>query len=398
MATLESELRQREVGATPKTMMAAVFVPTAFLGGITGQFYRQFALTIAVATLISVFVSLTLSPALSTLLMKEHRNHEGERPTLRRPVAWFFDRFNRGFEAASRGYGALVGSITRKGVLMLAVYAGLIGLTAWSFTRVPTGFIPAQDQGYLIAVVQLPPGASLDRTDQVVKQAETIILETPGVAGAVSFAGFSGATFTNASNAGVIFAPLQDFKERVASGLSGNRILGDLNARLAQIQEAMIFVVPPPPVRLAIWMRTGESFSRSMIEITARPKASLPEPGPPCTTSSIGRVGLYCAHAGPRATIERTIPARRLRRIMALSSTSLVSSPKLYSVTARNRQRLRRPKRGISRIRTATASMVAASGRSTRMAGSPCDIISDWRSARSMASPRTKPRINGADG
>ena len=230
-------------------VLSAVFIPAAFITGISGQFFRQFAVTIAVATAISCFVSLTLSPALAALLFKPHREEEERGSLLTRPVRAFFRGFNALFEKLSFGYGGLTRRLVRLSVMMLVVYGGLVGLTVWQFDRAPTGFIPQQDQGYLITVVQLPPGSSLARTDAVVRRAAKIILETEGVVHAVPFAGFDGATFTNASNAGAIFSALAPFPERAEKGLDANRILADLNARLGAIQDAFIITIPPPPVR-----------------------------------------------------------------------------------------------------------------------------------------------------
>ncbi|HEX6113547.1 MAG TPA: efflux RND transporter permease subunit, partial [Geminicoccaceae bacterium] len=230
-------------------VLAAVFIPAAFIPGISGQFFRQFAVTIATATAISCFVSLTLSPALCALLLKPHEAPSRRTPLLLRPVRAFFNGFNYAFDRLSLGYGRLTRRLVRIGALVLVVYVGLIGLTGWQFARAPTGFIPQQDQGYLITVIQLPPGASLARTDRVVRRAAEIILETPGVLHAVPFAGFDGATFTNAPNAGAIFSALAPFEERAASGRSADVMLADLNARLSTIQEAFIITIAPPPVR-----------------------------------------------------------------------------------------------------------------------------------------------------
>jgi HAE1 family hydrophobic/amphiphilic exporter-1 len=230
-------------------VLCAVFIPAAFIPGISGEFFRQFAVTITAATIISLIVSLTLSPALCALLFKRHEAQEKRPSILVRPVHAFFRGFNRGFDWMSRGYGGLTRRLVRLAAVVLVVYAGLIGLTAWEFNRAPTGFIPQQDQGYLITVVQLPPGSSLARTDEVVRRAARIILETDGVAHAVPFAGFDGATFTNAPNAGVIFSTLAPFSDRAREGLSAGRILGDLTGRLGVIQEAFIITIPPPPVR-----------------------------------------------------------------------------------------------------------------------------------------------------
>jgi HAE1 family hydrophobic/amphiphilic exporter-1 len=234
-------------------VLIAVFVPTAFIPGITGQFYLQFAITIAVSTAISAFNSLTLSPALAALLFKPHRAWE-RRPRffLVRLGRVLANGFNRGFEALAHGYSRvvrfLVGSWPVR-LVMLAVFAGLIYATVYLGQSVPRGFIPTLDQGYAIVVVQLPDGASLSRTDAVVRRASDIIRQTPGVDYAVAFAGFSGATFTNASNAGVIFARFRPFEERLKAGQSADQVIGSLFGRLQVIQEAFIIALPPPPIR-----------------------------------------------------------------------------------------------------------------------------------------------------
>ncbi len=229
--------------------LCAVFVPSAFISGISGQFFRQFAVTIAASTIVSAFVSLTLSPALCALLFKPHVAHGKRRvPLIARPVVFFFDAFNAGFDWLSNGYGRLVGRLVRLAALVLIAYAGLIGLTGVQFARAPTGFIPDQDLGYLITVVQLPPGASLERTDKVIREASAILKTVPGVEHEVAFAGFDGATFTNASNAGAIFAGLAPFEERVGKGLTMPVILADIRKKLSGIKEAFIIAIPPPPV------------------------------------------------------------------------------------------------------------------------------------------------------
>ncbi|HWT30170.1 MAG TPA: efflux RND transporter permease subunit, partial [Propylenella sp.] len=248
-------------------VLCAVFVPAALISGISGQFFRQFAVTIAAATVISAFVSLTLSPALGAILLRPHQNGHERRPLLLRPVQAFFGGFNRAFDRLSSGYGALTRRFLRFTVVLLVVYGGLIALTFWQFGRAPTGFIPEQDQGYLITVIQLPPGSSLARTDAVVKQATRIILETDGVAHAVPFAGFDGATFTNASNAGAIFSAFEPFHERDQKGLSAARIQAGLNQRLLTIQDAFIITIQPPPVR---GIGTGGGFKLMVQDRTGR--------------------------------------------------------------------------------------------------------------------------------
>jgi hydrophobe/amphiphile efflux-1 (HAE1) family protein len=229
--------------------LSAVFVPTAFLGGIAGQFYRQFALTIAVATMLSAFNSLTLSPALCALLLQPRDAEKDWFGRLwDRALGWFFALFNRGFEGLNDAYGRAVRWVTRRYPLGLLVYAVLLLCTAAGFRALPTGFIPAQDKGYLIVAIQLPDGASLERTDAVVRRATETILATPGVSYAVAFAGFSGATRANSSNAGAIFVGPKPFEER-RHGPTAEELTATLRRRLSDIPEANIFVIPPPPVQ-----------------------------------------------------------------------------------------------------------------------------------------------------
>ncbi len=229
--------------------LCAVFIPSAFISGISGQFFRQFAVTIAASTVISCLVSLTLSPALCALLLQPHVAHARERhPLLLRPVFAFFGVFNRSFEWLSNAYGRLTARLIRMTAVVLVVYAGLIGLTGYQFGRAPTGFIPDQDLGYLITIIQLPPGASLARTDAVVRRSVDIMDATPGVEHSVAFSGFDAATFTNASNAGAIFTPMTQFDTRVAHGLSAAVVMNSVRQRLSSIQDAFILTIMPPPV------------------------------------------------------------------------------------------------------------------------------------------------------
>jgi HAE1 family hydrophobic/amphiphilic exporter-1 len=231
-------------------VLCAVFIPAAFIAGISGAFYRQFALTITASTIISATVSLTLSPALAALLLKPHKNESksGIWMTLSRPANIFFAGFNNLFERLSLGYGGLTRRVLRVSVLMLIIYSGLIGLTYFQFARTPSGFIPPLDRAYFIAAISLPPGASLARTDQVVRKASEMLLTRPGVEHAVAFAGFDGATFTSAPNAGVIFVTLKPFEERVKAGLATASILNGLRAQMQALREAFVLVIPPPSV------------------------------------------------------------------------------------------------------------------------------------------------------
>ncbi|MDP7142831.1 MAG: multidrug efflux RND transporter permease subunit [Alphaproteobacteria bacterium] len=244
----------REVGSAliaTSLVLVAVFLPTAFLGGITGQFYKQFGVTIAVATMISTIVSLTLSPAMAALFMHKNENDEDHIPRHKfaHPLRFFFCEFNKGMSYLSDKYGNLTKKLVLFGGLVLIVYAALIGLTGYQFNKVPRGFIPPQDQGYFIISIQLPSAASLERTDKVVQETTQKILALDGVANAVGFTGFSGATFTNASNAGVIFPVLDSFEKRHAAGLSYDSILGSMRGVAGSIKDAFVVVIPPPPVR-----------------------------------------------------------------------------------------------------------------------------------------------------
>jgi hydrophobe/amphiphile efflux-1 (HAE1) family protein/NodT family efflux transporter outer membrane factor (OMF) lipoprotein len=230
-------------------VLCAVFIPTAFISGLTGQFYKQFAITIAISTVISAFNSLTLSPALCAVLLKDHH---GEKDWLWRgmewSLGWFFRPFNRAFAWAGDRYSHGVNQVLRKSFIALVLYAGLICLTGWSFAKVPTGFVPTQDKQYLVAFAQLPEGASLDRTEAVIRRMSDIGLKTPGVDAAVAFPGLSISGFSVAPNAGIVFFTLKPFEERTTPNLSGPAIAGALNQKLSVIQDAYVLAVPPPAV------------------------------------------------------------------------------------------------------------------------------------------------------
>ncbi|MDR7120226.1 multidrug efflux RND transporter permease subunit [Rheinheimera soli] len=232
-------------------VLAAVFIPTAFMSGLTGQFYKQFALTITISTFISALNSLTLSPALAALLLKPH----GSKPDALTLVlnkafgSWLFDPFNRLFNKASKGYGLMVRKVIRFGGIIGILYIGLVGLTAVQFQQTPTGYVPGQDKQYLVAFAQLPDASSLDRTEAVIKEMSRIAAEHPGVANSISFPGLSINGFTNSPSAGIVFVGLDDFSERGSAELSGNAIAAALNQKFAGIQDAFIAIFPPPPVQ-----------------------------------------------------------------------------------------------------------------------------------------------------
>ena len=228
-------------------VLCAVFIPVAFVEGLTGEFYRQFALTIAISTVISAFNSLTLSPALAALLLKPH---DAEPDALTRGMdkvfGRFFARFNKLFAKAGDAYSTGAARTVKRAPIAVAVYAGLVALTVFGFYKTPAGFIPQQDKLYLVGVVQLPPAASVDRTSEVVRRMGEIAKHEPGVLDSVQFAGMSANGFASQSSAALVFFPLKDFDER--KGLSAGAIAGSLNQKFAGIQDAYIAVFPPPPV------------------------------------------------------------------------------------------------------------------------------------------------------
>lgn len=230
--------------------LSAVFVPLAFVSGLTGQFFKQFALTIAISTVISAFNSLTLSPALAALLLKKHgAKKDGFQRAIDALFGWFFVRFNKLFHRGSSHYGSGVTGVLKHKSLMLAMYALLIGSTLFIFHKVPTGFIPGQDKQYLVSFAQLPDAASLDRTEEVIRKMSDIALKHPGVESAVAFPGLSINGFTNSPNSGIVFVTLKSFDQRKSADLSGLAIAQQLNKDYAGIQDAFIAIFPPPPVQ-----------------------------------------------------------------------------------------------------------------------------------------------------
>ncbi len=230
-------------------VLVAVFVPLAFVPGLTGQFYSQFALTIAISTVISTFNSLTLSPALAALLLKPHGARKDRLgAAMDFAFGWFFRAFNRAFGRASNAYGGAVTRVLGRKSVAMALYLVLVGVAFAAFQAVPRGFVPAQDKQYLVGFAQLPDGASLDRTEEVLRRMSDIALQQPGVEASVAFPGLSINGFTNSSNAGVVFVTLDPFDERHDPRLSGFAIAEALNGKFAAIEDAFIAVFPPPAV------------------------------------------------------------------------------------------------------------------------------------------------------
>lgn len=231
-------------------VIAGVFIPLAFISGLTGMFYKQFALTIVIATFISTLNSLTLSPAMAALLL---RPRDAKKDKLTRLMdflfGWFFNSFNKFFGKSQRVYAKGVGIAGRRKLIMMVLFSGLVGATYFSFSLVPAGFVPAQDKQYLISFAQLPPGATLERTEDVMRQMGDIAMAQDGVSNAVQFPGLSINGFVNSSSAGIVFVPLDDFEDRTTHNLSAGAIAGQLNQKFAAIDKAFIAIFPPPPVR-----------------------------------------------------------------------------------------------------------------------------------------------------
>ncbi|MCW2239875.1 efflux RND transporter permease subunit [Azospirillum canadense] len=229
--------------------LVAVFVPLAFMTGLTGEFYKQFAMTIAISTVISAFNSLTLSPALSAVLLRSHHQPQDWLTRAMNTVfGGFFRVFNHVFHRGSESYGRGVGGVIRHKGSMMMLYLVLIGATVMLGRTVPAGFVPPQDKEYLVSFAQLPNGASLDRTEQVIRDMTDIALKRPGVESAVAFPGLSVNGFTNSSSAGIVFVTLKPFDERKDPSLSANAIAADLQKRYAGLKEAFVAIFPPPPV------------------------------------------------------------------------------------------------------------------------------------------------------
>ncbi len=231
-------------------VLLAVFIPIAFISGLTGQFYKQFALTIAISTVISSFNSLTLSPAMARLLLKpDSETKDWLTRAMERWFGGFFRWFNRFFNRRSESYASNVTGLMRRRGRGMGVYVILLAITYGMFQAVPTGFVPVQDKQYLISFAQLPDGATLDRTEAVIREMSDIALKTPGVTGAVAFPGLSINGFTNSSSAGIVFVTLDDFDQRTDPELSGFAISQNLQSAYNGIEEAFIAIFPPPPVR-----------------------------------------------------------------------------------------------------------------------------------------------------
>ena len=232
-------------------VLCAVFVPTAFISGLSGQFYQQFALTIAISTVISAINSLTLSPALAAILLKDHHAPKDafSRGLDKLFGRWLFAPFNRMFERASNRYVGTVRRVLRGSSIAMLIYGGLLVLGYLGFSSTPAGFVPQQDKQYLVAFAQLPDAATLDRTEVVIKRMSEIASKHPGVENTVAFPGLSINGFTNSPNSGIVFVTLKDFGLRKDESMSAGAIAAELNGQFSEIQEAYLAIFPPPPVQ-----------------------------------------------------------------------------------------------------------------------------------------------------
>jgi HAE1 family hydrophobic/amphiphilic exporter-1 len=350
-------------------VLTAVFVPAAFIPGITGQFYRQFALTIAVSTIISAFISLTLTPALAAILLKPH-GHAASGNALSRALSSATDAFNNGFDRMSFAYAKAVRGVVGRKIIMLPVYALLLAATVWVVLHVPRGFIPQLDQGYAIVVVQLPDGASLSRTDRATRQVTEIARSTPGALNAVAFAGFSGATFTNASNQAAVFVTFKPYAERYAQGLNANAIVADLFVRMRAVEEAFIIAVPPPPVRglgnaggfkIQLQERAGSDVRRvlaSAYELLGKARADNTLTGV-FTTFSANSPQLFLDIDRQKAQLLNVPIANIFDALQQNLGTAYINDfnafGNIYQVIAQADQRFRIEERDINRLRVRSA-------------------------------------------
>ncbi len=345
-------------------VLCAVFVPTMFLTGLSGEFYRQFAVTISSATIISLLLSLTLSPALAALLLKPKGEERGGR--IMRTVHSAGDWFNRNFDRFSAWYGRFTSKLITNPRKVLLTYGGLIAATVGLFWITPSGFVPAQDQGYALTAVQLPPGSSLERTDAVLRKVVARVREVEGIDEAVMFAGFDGASGTQSSNAGAAYVTFDGYGERAASGRSEAAIMADLRAAVADIDEAMVFVIPPPVIQ-----GIGSGGFRMMIQdrgangYEAMQGAAFAVMGQAAQTPGLANVFTLYNTATPRvyADIDRTkaemlgVPPQRVNEALQVYlGSSYVNDFNLlgrtYRVTAQADSRFRDDESDIAQLKT----------------------------------------------
>ena len=351
-------------------VLCAVFVPTAFISGISGQFYKQFALTISSATLLSMLMSLTLSPALAALLLKPQDEHaepaRGLRGLPQRGANWF----NRNFDRLSKGFANLTGRLIRAVPVMLLIYAVLIALAVWRFGATPTGFIPAQDQGYLIGVVQLPPGSSLARTDAAMQEAIKVALKQKGVDHLVAIAGLDGASFSNAPNAGTMFIETVDQKQKDKLGIQTPAITANLRKAFGGLTAGNILVIPPPPVRgigtgggfkMMVQDQNGEGYEALQGAAFAMMGAASKDPalGNVFTLYNTGTPRIYADIDRTKAQMLRVSPTDVFDTLQTYLGSAYVNDFNLlgrtYRVTAQADAQFRQDPSDILRLKTRSA-------------------------------------------
>lgn len=315
-------------------VLVAVFVPLAFISGLSGQFYRQFALTIAISTVISAFNSLTLSPALAALLLKSHDQPKDWLTRFMDAIfGWFFRGFNRVFGAGSNAYGKGVGGLLSRKSIVMVIYLALVGATYSLFSTVPGGFVPSQDKQYLIGFAQLPDAASLDRTEDVIKRMTDIALAQPGVANAIAFPGLSINGFTNSSNAGIVFVTLKDFEERKTPDLSGGAIAMALNQKFGVIQDAFIAMFPPPPVN---GLGTTGGFKLQIEDRAGLGNQALDEATKAVLAKAYQTPELAGCSPASRSTCRSSMPISTVPRPSSSGFPSPTSSRRCRSISVRS--------------------------------------------------------------
>ena len=350
-------------------VLCAVFVPTLFIGGMSGAFYQQFAVTISAATIISLLLSLTLSPAMAALLLR-HRERAPEGARWRRLVEQAGDRFNDGFERLSRWYADLTARLVRMPRRVMAAYAGLIGLTFVSLAMTPTGFIPAQDQGYFLTVIQLPPGSSTARTDAVMKKVAERVLPIEGVTGTVMLSGFDGPSETRAASSAAAYWVLDDFEARAEHGQTIEKLIQEAQAATADITEARLMVIRPPLIRgigsaggfrMMIQDRNGagyEALAKAAYEVIGKANQTEGIQGA-YTFFETGTPRVYADIDRDKAEMLGVAPERVFETLQVYLGSAFVNDFNLlgrtYRVTAQADEQFRRSPADIANLQTRSA-------------------------------------------
>ncbi len=351
-------------------VLCAVFVPTFFLTGLSGAFYKQFALTISAATVVSLVVSLTLSPALAALLLRHEHSPRPQRGVGRALYA-AAEAFNSQFDRLSEGYGRLIARLITYRKTMMVAYGALIVGTVEILWITPTGFVPAQDQSYLITIIQLPPGASLARSDAVLQQVSKRILTVAGVRGTIMLAGYNAASDTSAPNSATIFVPLNPFDQRKTEELSANNILAEARKRVADIDEARVLVIPPPLIdgigsaggyRMMLQDRSGHGYKELAVQsdkIIAQANAT-PGLAQVFTFFDTATPRIYADIDRPKADMLGVPPERVFETLQVYLGSAYVNDFNLlgrtFQVIAQADQSSRRTESDIANLKTRSVS------------------------------------------